>query len=280
MGGRPRLAMAARWLALGAAWLAFGACSPGRPPTPGPTSGEESPARGAGEGVVPRAQAAPPSPDSVFRITPLRPVAELREEALAASPPAEPGPFRDVDLVELRALDPTIRYDIRYATSRNFMGEPFYTSAHAFMQRPAAEALVRAHRALARDGFGILVHDAYRPWHVTRMFWDATPPALRDFVANPAEGSRHNRGAAADVTLYDRNTGAPVSMPSGYDEFTERAAADYPGGTPEERRNRALLRDAMEAQGFTVLAGEWWHFDFRDWREYPILNLTFEELGG
>ncbi|HSM35427.1 MAG TPA: M15 family metallopeptidase [Longimicrobiales bacterium] len=229
------------------------------PPAPAPTAGQAS-------------------PDSVFRITPLRPVAELRAEALAASPPPEAGPFRPVDLVELRSLDPTIRYDIRYATDRNFMGEPFYTSTHAFLQRDAAEALVRAHRALAADGLGILVHDAYRPWHVTKMFWDATPPALRDFVANPADGSRHNRGAAADVTLYDLATGEPITMPSGYDEFTERATADYRGGTPEQRRHRARLRAALEAEGFSVLPGEWWHFDYRDWREYPILNSTFEDL--
>jgi D-alanyl-D-alanine dipeptidase len=229
------------------------------PPGPAPTAGQES-------------------PDSVFRITPLRPVPELRAEALAASPPSEAGPFREIDLVELRSLDPTIRYDIRYATDRNFMGEPFYTSAHAFLQRDAAEALARAHRALAHDGLGILVHDAYRPWHVTKMFWEATPPALRDFVANPADGSRHNRGAAADVTLYGLDTGEPITMPSGYDEFTERAAADYPGGTAEQRRHRARLRAALEAQGFAVLPDEWWHFDYRDWREYPILNLTFEEL--
>jgi D-alanyl-D-alanine dipeptidase len=227
----------------------------------------------AGQAPADRAAAA-----EEFRITPQRPVAELRTEALAASPPAEEGPFREVDLVELRDLDATIRYDIRYATARNFMGEPFYTSRHAFLQRPAAEALVRAHRALEAEGYGILVHDAYRPWHVTKMFWDATPVSLRDFVANPADGSRHNRGAAADVTLFDRSTGEPVSMPSGYDEFTERAAADYPGGTAEERAHRALLRRVLEAEGFSVLAGEWWHFDYADWRSYPLLNATFEEL--
>ncbi|HUG01818.1 MAG TPA: M15 family metallopeptidase [Longimicrobiales bacterium] len=265
---RPRLVIAL----IGALSIA---CSRGRAPAPEAEPGSVAAAvalrdTGAVQGIA---------PDSVFRITPLRPVADLRGEALAASPPEEPGPFREVDLVEVRSLDPTIRYDIRYASSRNFMGEPFYTSEHAFLQRSAAEALARAHRALGERGFGILVYDAYRPWHVTKMFWDATPPGLRGFVANPADGSRHNRGAAADVTLYDLATGAPVSMPSGYDEFTVRAGADYPGGTPDERRNRALLRSALRAEGFTVLPGEWWHFDHRDWREYAILNLTFEELG-
>src|SRR5574341_69464 len=126
----------------------------------------------------------------IFRITPLRPVAELRELALQQSPPAEPGPFRPVELVELTALDPTIRLDIRYATPDNFLSAPVYTEARAFLQRKAAEALVRAHRALAANGFGLLIHDAYRPWWVTKLFWDATPSDKRAFVAAPAKGSR------------------------------------------------------------------------------------------
>ena len=102
--------------------------------------------------------------DGIFRITPQRPVAELRAEAIAEQPPAEPGRFRDVDLVELTTLDPAIKLDIRYATANNFLSTPVYTSARAFLQRPAAEALVRVHRALANQGYGLLIHDAYRPW--------------------------------------------------------------------------------------------------------------------
>ena len=112
---------------------------------------------------------------SSFRITPVRPVAELRAEALAAQPPAEPGAFRRPDLVELVQLDPSIKLEIRYATTNNFLGEPLYTQARAFLQRPAAEALVRAHRKLKAQGYGLLVHDGYRPWYVTKMFWEATP---------------------------------------------------------------------------------------------------------
>ncbi len=214
-----------------------------------------------------------------FRITPVRPVAELRRAALAATPPAEEGDFAPADLVELRSLDPTIRYDIRYATTNNFMGAVFYTQAKAFLQRPAAEALVRAHRQLRELGYGLLIHDAYRPWYVTKMFWDATPASMKDFVADPASGSCHNRGAAVDLTLYEIETGAPVPMVSGYDEFSPRAHPDYPGGTAAQRWHRALLRAAMEAQGFTVYDVEWWHFDHRDWRRYRIGNQTFEEIG-
>jgi len=213
-----------------------------------------------------------------FRITPQQPVERLRSIALAAKPPVERGNFRDPDLVDLRSLDPTIRYDIRYAGTNNFMGAAFYTEQKAFLQRPAAEAVLRAHRKLKERGYGLLIHDAYRPWYVTKMFWDATPDAQRDFVADPAGGSRHNRGAAVDLTLYDLKTGEPVEMVGGYDEFSERSYPDYPGGTTRQRWLRELLRDAMEAEGFTVYDYEWWHFDYRDWRSYPIQNLTFDQI--
>jgi zinc D-Ala-D-Ala dipeptidase len=213
-----------------------------------------------------------------FRITPLRPVAELRLEALGATPPVEKGPFRPVDLVELESLDPTILLDVRYATPDNFLSTPVYEEARAFLQRPAAEALLHVHHALREKGYGLLVHDAYRPWWVTKVFWDATPVDKRDFVADPAKGSRHNRGCAVDLTLYRLADRRAVEMPSLYDEMSERSWPGYSGGTPDQRAVRDLLRAAMEREGFTVFESEWWHFDHRDWREYPILNLTFADI--
>jgi zinc D-Ala-D-Ala dipeptidase len=210
--------------------------------------------------------------DGIFRITPQRPVPELRAEALAAQPPAEVGQFRKSDLVEVTKLDPTIKLDIRYATANNFLSTPVYQRAAAYLQRPAAEALVRVHRALAGQGDGLLIHDAYRPWWVTKVFWEATPPKLREFVADPAQGSRHNRGCAVDLTLYDLRTGKAVPMPSVYDEMSPRAYPDYTGGTSAERDHREVLRRAMEREGFSVYETEWWHFDFKDWREYPLVN--------
>ena len=214
-----------------------------------------------------------------FRITPLRPVAELRAEALKAQPPLEHGIFLKPDLVELVTLDPTIKLDIRYATSNNFLGTPVYTQARAFLQRPAAEALLRAHRELHAQGYGLIVHDGYRPWYVTKIFWDATPNAQKIFVADPKAGSRHNRGCAVDLSLFDLKTGQAVTMPSGYDEMTDHAYANYPGGTEEERHRRAILRAAMVKQGFEINPTEWWHFDYKDWKQYPIGNLKFEDLG-
>lgn len=215
-----------------------------------------------------------------FRIDPVRPVAELRAEALAASPPAETGSFRDPELVDVASLEPGLLLDVRYATTNNFMSSVFYQQPRVFLQRPAAEAVVRAHRALAEHGYGLLLHDGYRPWHVTKMFWDATPASQKLFVANPANGSRHNRGSAIDLTLYDLATRQPVEMVGGYDEFSARSFPDYPGGTSRQRWLRKLLRRTMEAEGFTVYEAEWWHFDHADWREYRILNATFEELAG
>jgi len=213
-----------------------------------------------------------------FKIAPLHPVEELRRAALKAKPPEEKGDFRKPELVELVRLDDTIKLDIRYAATNNFLSTRFYQSAKAFMQKPAAEALVRVHKKLAEQGYGLLVYDGYRPWSVTKMFWDATPEKQRVFVADPSQGSRHNRGCAVDLTLYERKTGKPVEMVGGYDEMSDRSYADYLGGTSLQRYHRDLLRRAMQEEGFSVYEAEWWHFDYKDWRKYPILNKTFEQL--
>jgi CubicO group peptidase (beta-lactamase class C family)/D-alanyl-D-alanine dipeptidase len=215
---------------------------------------------------------------ATFQIEPAEPVEALRGKALAAEPPEESGDFRKPELVDLQQLDPSINLDIRYAGRNNFLGTPFYSTARAYLQRPAAEALVRAHKTLKAEGYGLLIHDAYRPWYVTKMFWDATRGPDRQFVADPAKGSKHNRGCAVDLTLYDLKTGEGVEMVGGYDEFSPRSNPDYPGGTSRQRWLRDLLRRAMEAEGFEVNAFEWWHFDHPDWTKYPILNRAFEDL--
>jgi D-alanyl-D-alanine dipeptidase len=230
------------------------------------------------DAVILKRRTIEPETGNQLRITPVRPVAELMKEALAAQPPTETGDFLPADLVELTKLDPTIRLEVRYATTNNFLGTRFYSQARAFMQRPAAEAVVRAHRKLKQFGYGLLVHDAYRPWYVTKVFWDATPADKKIFVADPSRGSRHNRGCAVDLTLYDLRTKRPVEMVSTYDETTARAYPDYPGGTSLQRWHRQLLRDAMEAEGFTVYSAEWWHFDYKDWQKYRIGNVRFEEI--
>lgn len=187
---------------------------------------------------------------------------------------------REAHLVELITLDNTIKLDIRYATDDNFVGRPVYPEARAFLQKPAANGVVSVHRKLRKRGLGLVIFDGYRPWSITKLFWDVVPEDKRKFVADPAKGSKHNRGCAVDLSIFDLKTGELVEMPSGYDEFTERASPEYRGGTPEERANRDLLRKLMEDEGFTVNPNEWWHFDYKNWQDFAIYDISFAEAAG
>lgn len=193
-------------------------------------------------------------------------------------PPVDANATRKADLVELVKLDPTIKLDIRYAGTNNFLGKPVYTEARAFLQRPAADALLKAHRELRPHGYGLLIHDGYRPWAITKLFWDMTSGYQREFVADPKTGSKHNRGCAVDLTMYDWKTGQAVQMPGDYDEMSPRSYPDYAGGTAEQRARRDLLRKVMESHDFTVEPNEWWHFNYKDWKEYPILDIAFSTI--
>lgn len=192
--------------------------------------------------------------------------------------PREQGNFKPTDLVELIKTDSTLKLDIRYATANNLAGKPVYNQARAFLQRDAATAVAHVNTELKPLGYGLMIFDGYRPWSVTRLFWDITAPQNRQFVADPRKGSRHNRGCAVDLTLYDLKTGKEVEMTGIYDEMSERSYPNYAGGTEQQRRMRDLLRSKMEAHGFTVYDVEWWHFDYKDWRMYKIGNVPFEEI--
>lgn len=210
-------------------------------------------------------------------------VAACRPPVATPKAPVEPQvvPRRDrqsARLAELTGLDPSIRLDLRYATTNNFTRRRLYAQPRAFLAAPAAEALVRAHKLAQADGCGLTIFDAYRPWRVTKALWDATPRSQRDYVANPKRGSRHNRGCAVDLTLHDLRTGALVEMPTGFDDFSPRAHRDYPAASPPAIANRARLQRYMEAEGFTGLSNEWWHFDFRGWEAFPVLDIAFEDL--
>ncbi len=185
---------------------------------------------------------------------------------------------RRSELVELVALDETLHVEVRYATTNNFTGRAVYPEARVFLQRPAAEALIRAHHALRAQGYGLLLFDGYRPWSITKLFWEVVPKDKRAFVADPAQGSKHNRGCAADLTLFSLATGREVEMPSAYDEMSERASPDYAGGPAAPRAARDVLRAAMEHEGFEVEPNEWWHYNYKDWRLYPILDVPFSAI--
>lgn len=200
------------------------------------------------------------------------------QTATMATPPIEQGNFRSPELVELIKLDPTFKLDIRYATANNFVGRPLYTEARAFLQKPAALALQQVQQKLRAHGFGLLIFDGYRPWAITKLFWDVTSGEQHNFVADPRKGSKHNRGCAVDLSLYDLSTGKEIEMTGAYDEMTERSYPTYKGGTAEQRQHRDLLRTLMESEGFRVNEYEWWHFDYKDWQQYPILNISFAEV--
>ena len=194
--------------------------------------------------------------------------------ACAARPPRPPAP----DLVDITTVDPTIRLDLRYATPDNFTGVAVYPAARCLLRRDAAERLARVQRRLQADGFGLLVWDCYRPFAVQERFWALVPderyvarPLRRD--GSPAAGSKHNRGAAVDVTLIDA-TGAPLEMPSGFDDFSERAHRDAAGVPPAARAHAKRLEAAMVSEGFEPLPTEWWHFDAPGWQAYDLLDTA------
>lgn len=215
----------------------------------------------------------------LLRFTPLLFCFILFSGVLAQSGPPKEENKREAHLVELVKLSKSIKLDIRYATDNNFVGKKVYPEARAFLQRPAAEAVVRVHKKLKKQGLGLVIFDGYRPWAITKLFWEVTPDDKRKFVADPAKGSKHNRGCAVDLSIYNRKTGQLIAMPSGFDEFTERASPDYTGGSDEERANRDLLRKLMEEEGFTVNANEWWHFDYKTWQDYAIYDIAFSDIG-
>lgn len=174
-------------------------------------------------------------------------------------------------LVDVATAVEGVALDVRYATANNFMGEVLYPAELALLRAPAAEALARVQAELAEQGLGLVVFDAYRPYRVTVRMWEKIGDP--DYVADPAKGSRHNRGAAVDVTLARLADGVPLEMPTDYDDFSPRAHHNFQEFSDEVKANRALLRQVMEQQGFEALASEWWHYDFAGWREFDLLDL-------
>lgn len=182
----------------------------------------------------------------------------------------------DQRLVDIVDVIPSIFLDIRYATDNNFMGEALYPFPAAYLRQPAAIALRGVQNALAREGLGLKVFDAYRPYSVTERMWASI--GNPDYVADPAKGSRHNRGAAVDVTIIERHTGRELEMPTLYDDFTVRARHDFKALSPQILENRSKLRFLMERHGFRAMPSEWWHYDFVAWEKFPLMDVKFEDL--
>jgi|SRR5579883_1924685 len=179
------------------------------------------------------------------------------------------------DLVDLQKIIPGIALDIRYATTNNFTGQKLYPMARCCLRREAAESLKQVQGDLRSMGLALKIFDGYRPLSVQKKMWALVPN--EDYVANPAKGSRHNRGAAVDVTLI-RLDGEELSMPTPFDDFTARAHRDYTNLPAEVLQNRALLQRVMEAHDFHGLRTEWWHFDFKNWQDYPIMDVDYSQI--
>jgi len=191
--------------------------------------------------------------------------------------PEAPQQSDDV-LLDVEKVNSSIFVDMRYATKRNFTGEKIYSSARCLLRPKVAERLSRVEKRLRAKGYGLKVWDAYRPKSAQQKLWDATPGKLRRYVASPKKGSKHTRGAAVDVTLTD-SLGRELQMPTPFDTFNIRARSAYTKGVPKIAiRNRTILHDAMKAEGFLSVSGEWWHFNDPGWRRYPLLDVDFQEV--
>jgi D-alanyl-D-alanine dipeptidase len=179
------------------------------------------------------------------------------------------------DLVDVKTIVPGVMLDIRYATTNNFTGQQLYSVARCCLRREAAERLCEVQAELRAQGLGLKIFDGYRPLSVQKKMWAIYPHP--GFVADPAKGSRHNRGAAVDLTLIKLD-GSEVPMPTPFDDFTERAHRGYRDLPSDAIHNRELLERVMTKHGFTGLPTEWWHFDLNNWREYPIMDVDYSRI--
>lgn len=179
-------------------------------------------------------------------------------------------------LVDIKKAVPGVVLDIRYATKNNFMKQVMYPSARAFARKPVVEQLKKIQAQLKKKGYGLVIYDAYRPYAITVAFYQKASD--KNFVAHPKSGSRHNRGCAVDLSIIDLKTGKAVPMPTPYDSFSAAAAADYQDLTPAIKKNRDFLINVMQQHGFRVMYNEWWHYDFKDWEKYELLDIPFQKL--
>jgi len=179
-------------------------------------------------------------------------------------------------LVDLEKAINKVVLDIRYATTNNFTHQRLYSAPKALVRQPVADALQKIQMELKVKGIGLKIFDAYRPYAITLQFYKVYPDTT--FVASPRTGSRHNRGCAVDLTLVDLKSGKELEMPTPFDDFTAKAAQAATNLPPKALKNRQLLREIMKKYGFSPLASEWWHYDFNGWQNYPLMDLSFEEL--
>jgi zinc D-Ala-D-Ala dipeptidase len=181
-------------------------------------------------------------------------------------------------MVELKSRIPGLVYDLRYATTNNFMHRRMYPAKTSvtFLRLPAASALLKVQQELKEKGLGLKIFDAYRPYSVTVLFWELVKDER--YVANPAKGSGHNRGIAVDLTIIYLHNGAEMDMGTGFDNFSDTAHQAFTGLPEEILQNRKLLRATMEKYGFRALETEWWHYYLADGNRFELLDISFKKL--
>ena len=179
------------------------------------------------------------------------------------------------ELVPIQQVAPGVKLDIRYATTNNFTHRKVYDRAVCYLRPSTAAKLAAAEKEFESLGYRIQVYDCYRPLTVQKKFWALVPDER--YVANPAKGSRHNRGAAVDLTLITPD-GKELPMPTGYDDFTEKAHREYQKLPAEALKNRALLERVMTKHGFVGMPTEWWHFDDSEFEKYPVMDVPIETV--
>ncbi|RNL50581.1 M15 family metallopeptidase [Pedobacter jejuensis] len=180
------------------------------------------------------------------------------------------------ELIEIKKAIPTIKLDIRYATKNNFMKQVMYGQARAFARKPVVESLKKVQSELNKKGLGLKIFDGYRPYAITVAFYKKASD--KNFVANPKQGSKHNRGCAVDLTIINLKTGKEIPMPTPYDSFSAAAAANYPNVSAEVKKNRDFFISLMRKHKLNVLENEWWHYDFQGWQNYALMDIPFEKL--
>lgn len=218
-------------------------------------------------------------------------VSEEKESGSAAAPvpalpsvraPAPPRPENAQSpdtlggFLDIAALDPTIRLDIRYATANNFTNSKIYDCPRCLLRPEAAKALVKAHKALQKRGLGLKMYDCYRPRPYQQRLWDKVPDP--DYVTPPAKGSMHSRGAAVDLTIVDKQ-GKELDMGTPYDFFGREAHTDNTKLPATVLANRRLLRETLEDVGFKGIRTEWWHFSYHK-KKYPLSDYIWPCDGG
>lgn len=180
------------------------------------------------------------------------------------------------ELIDITKLAEDFVLDMRYASENNFAGKKVYPKAVCALKEGTAWKLVMANREFKKSGFKIKIWDAYRPHSVQKIFWDIVPDDR--FVANPyTGGSIHSSGNAVDITLVDE-TGKELIMPTGFDDFSDKASRSSKVMSHEAEKNMKLLTDVMVKNGFKTIDSEWWHYEDTDSCKNKYTDVPLEEI--